>query len=941
MKMMKMRVLLFFVSMSLGLSAHTQLNVDSRHLRAQSTREQVLLSLADEATAEASTSTLARDGVLSAVAAFADAEADAEMGADLGMDIALEVNQSRGAEAVSDDGDDGPATLAEYCAGPAPAPPGGKLAEGTRVEANWEGYGTMYPGKIKEKNEDGTVDIAYDDGFTEKNVKAKRVDPVEKKEGEEKKTMMLFAAGAAAPRDDPACALQEFLKKLQDQLKKLNEMTSEWLAAQRAKIAGDKKPPARASVAVRDIGAAPAAAPPPGLAGAPATETPSEDEADALEKLKEQLAEREEYIKQLEEQMEDNNKALAKLLPATPAPSSGPPTIDDLIAEYKAKIAQRDARIEELLELIRAQEDELARIGAKQLSLKDIDDAVTALEKDVEDAKRKRDELNEDGTLDPELHAVIDSIIKSLEKMRKKINNLMALEAKAKADREKAEREADEAAAAARRKAEAEGKDADEAAAEAAAKSEKESEERVKKADLETMQAAQEAQKEMQEAEKGATKLDTGLHPHGAKWWRYRYEHSHIEALIMIFISFLMLMWSILVRNLKHKVSIWALPPGVAAKTELEEIEEETHGGVYMLWLHLLAEQTMVCILVFLSVWLMAKTKIVDYFPLIIKSSDDMRVPHTGAEYRHLALDICTIFFFAIMFYFSLMFAVAHNTWRMTQTLEDFDAEKPTPRDRPVRRTSTVRIAAMGAVSSNIDEFAVVKRHFVRNMNQEITSSTDPVLEEISSFLHNDLTKFPLSKYLKLSIRASVAELFHFGWAMWLPVICLFVVLMCVHRFAHMGYVRIMGFFSLVTLVMIVSMGWYTKKVSSEIQKDVEPETGPAKKSFVNKYPLDRIALCTLQFAMFFVCYGVARMICQPWMWELHFWPVFSLSIVAVVSAVLFVWLVAPTIPSFCALQALPPYMDAFNMKTMHYISETVSRTSSSGASRGNDGMTE
>merc|ERR1719353_2202097 len=75
-----------------------------------------------------------------------------------------------------------------------------------------------------------------------------------------------------------------------------------------------------------------------------------------------------------------------------------------------------------------------------------------------------------------------------------------------------------------------------------------------------------------------------------------------------------------------------------------------------------------------------------------------------------------------------------------------------------------------------------------------------------------------------------------------------------------------------------------------------------------------------LEFCLFFVCYGVARMICQPWMWELHFWPVFFLTIVAIVSAALFVFVVAPGIPSFICVMAMPPYVDPYNMKIIKQV---------------------
>lgn len=926
-----------------SLSANIALRTSSQELLSSATRDTVLMSVAQEAKSEASISATLRG----AAGVFAKLGNEAELGGRLGLDLSFGTNRSRGSLFMGDGGQGGPATLAEYCA--SPQEPSKGVKEGTKVKANWEGYGTMYPGKVSDYNSDGSIDVKYDDGFKEKNVDDDDFKVI-KSEGEEAE-----AKKAAKPRDDPACELQDFLQKLQEQLDKLNKMIAQWLAAQRAKIAGEKTPPPRPKVTSL---AAPSAAPPADL---------SEDEADDIEKLKEQLAEREEYIKELEKQVAQNNEALEKVAPSGLAAPSGIGGIDSLIAEYKAKIADRDRRIDELLKIIGQQENELARITATQLSLKDIDDAVKELEKDVEEAKRKRDELKEKGSLDPELRSIIDSIIKALQKLRKKVDNLIALEAKAKADREKAEREAEEAKEAARKKAEAEGKDPDEAAAEATKKAEKNAKQKARTADIETMKAAQEVEKEMQEAKKGAKQLDTGLHPHGAKWWRYRYERSYIEAMVMIFISWLMLFWSILIRNMKTKLMVWARPAGEKEQSELEKIENESHGAIYGHWLHLLAEQMMVCILVFLTVWLIAKTQLAELFPVIIKPSDDMRVPHTGQEYRELALDICTIFFFAIMFYFCLIFSVANDTWYMTHILEKLETSGDVSTRSDRRRISG---EIMGTVASDTAEFQAVKKHFVRHMKKEMreamreapeqsqddndddrsstvssisktvtkgfsrtmthmmtSSKTDSgVHKDISTCLDDDLDKFPLAKYLKFNVRISVVQLFHFGWAMWLPVICLFIVLTLLHRFAHLGYVRIMMFFAAVTFGIIIGIAAHSHRVSAEIHSDSEPEPGPQKWSIHRELPTETIFLGALRFALFVICYGVARMICQPWMWELHFRPVLCLTIVAILSAGLFVWLVSPGLPTFCAMQAIPPYVDHDNLQTMLYIAQGLER---------------
>merc|ERR1719326_411904 len=149
---------------------------------------------------------------------------------------------------------------------------------------------------------------------------------------------------------------------------------------------------------------------------------------------------------------------------------------------------------------------------------------------------------------------------------------------------------------------------------------------------------------------------------------------------------------------------------------------------------------------------------------------------------------------------------------------------------------------------------------------------------------------------------------------------------MLLHRFAHLGYVRIMGFFALVTLLIIIVVAMFSKSVVKEIREEKDPEPGAKKESIHNKYPTEMIYLGMLQFALFVLCYGVARMICQPWMWELHFWPVVCLTVVAILSGILFVTLVSPGIPSFCALQSVPPYVDPDNLQTMLHIAKGVSK---------------
>jgi hypothetical protein len=332
-------VLLIFFSTAHSTSVHEQLTLVEDESRTNFMQR----AMTSDAKLQFSLATALRSGVAATTEELAETEADLEMGSDLGVDIGMNANSS-GMEHKSSPG---PATLAEYCAGgQTKQEKQTTMDEGTKVKANWEGYGSMYPGKITDTNRDGSVDIKYDDGFTEKRVD---VDDVQVRKNQGRSLLQ-----EGAPRDDPACKLQDFLDKLKKQLKAINDMIGKWLAAQRAKVAGDKatpKPPPslqqptpKPIVTAAPPAAAPMMAPSPALPASATTTTlapqPNADQAEELEKLKVQLADRDKFLAELEKMVADNEKELAKYLPAVQPSPPGITTVDDLIAQYKEQIAQ-------------------------------------------------------------------------------------------------------------------------------------------------------------------------------------------------------------------------------------------------------------------------------------------------------------------------------------------------------------------------------------------------------------------------------------------------------------------------------------------------------------------------------------------------------------------------------------------------------------------------
>merc|ERR1719436_1832603 len=76
----------------------------------------------------------------------------------------------------------------------------------------------------------------------------------------------------------------------------------------------------------------------------------------------------------------------------------------------------------------------------------------------------------------------------------------------------------------------------------------------------------------------------------------------------------------------------------------------------------------------------------------------------------------------------------------------------------------------------------------------------------------------------------------------------------------------------------------------------------------------ERNFFIVLHYCLLFMAYGVARMICQPWMWELHFYPVLGFAALSLTMALVFALVIAPMLPVFAAVMAMPPHLDEPNL---------------------------
>merc|ERR1719386_293180 len=101
-----------------------------------------------------------------------------------------------------------------------------------------------------------------------------------------------------------------------------------------------------------------------------------------------------------------------------------------------------------------------------------------------------------------------------------------------------------------------------------------------------------------------------------------------------------------------------------------------------------------------------------------------------------------------------------------------------------------------------------------------------------------------------------------------------------------------------------------TTRRSSEEPKEHKP-------TIHEKYATERWVCIALQILLFFLCYGIARILCSPWTWLFYFWIALAMIVIFLGFVLMFRLYLAPTIITFMAIMSLPPYLDEGNKKML------------------------
>lgn len=387
--------------------------------------------------------------------------------------------------------------------------------------------------------------------------------------------------------------------------------------------------------------------------------------------------------------------------------------------------------------------------------------------------------------------------------------------------------------------------------------------------------ALAEVETSAESVEVAAFDLQTGVHPHGLKWWRFRWEYSLIEAIMLIFLILLVMITHACI-NKGQSITAVFMPTKMV-------------GFSSMLNLHNITFTTCVKEFAVLGVlqgviWIMNQFGFFDWMlthspalaarePMAmaqmngalslaqVAASFSMHLPNTGADLVYTLRCVNMHLFLGIAFYFLVMYHVvvsaihifsmfleaeddgAHEKYQSALSIEHFLSGTPRGglRDAdvsrltvsagggmPKRRTTSFQEFGSSSTSAALrwtggclkktEDFQNVRRYFIHHVlkRQDLCEYLVKEAELADDkALEDTLHRIYLYRYLSVHIRKRLIEMIIIDVRIWLAMVFVLVCDVGLHVFAHVSFVEILPLY--ITLAFSVQV-WQIRHAHSQLK---------------------------------------------------------------------------------------------------------------------------
>jgi len=174
---------------------------------------------------------------------------------------------------------------------------------------------------------------------------------------------------------------------------------------------------------------------------------------------------------------------------------------------------------------------------------------------------------------------------------------------------------------------------------------------------------------------------------------------------------------------------------------------------------------------------------------------------------------------------------------------------------------------------------------------------------------------FPFWHYIGGVVRSGVNMAYKIQIITWILFLITLFCFCLLHRFLHVGWIRIMIVMIVVLVGQIGFMYYSVRREQGNIQKGVRKQT-----VLTNKTPtMEDTSGFLLQFPTFFISYAIARLLCSPFTWI--YFPRLSILMLLMGFAffLFYRFVVAPVAIMFFVMCGLPPHLDNKDLKAVKH----------------------
>lgn len=391
----------------------------------------------------------------------------------------------------------------------------------------------------------------------------------------------------------------------------------------------------------------------------------------------------------------------------------------------------------------------------------------------------------------------------------------------------------------------------------------------------------------------------TSVVPHGMKWWRYRWEYSYVESMLICLLCLIAAFWQMAHDWFRARLSKQIHDSPVFLADHMPHI-------ALAKWTRYFWGEMMVLLLTLMTLWIFARTGF--FIPWMRfqfwLTGQQLNMPTDAVIYVQLSRDVAMQLITSVMLFFFFTLMICYRTMQ-----NDRDCRCLEQCRREELAEHPVAPLMIGKFAESPEEFAALKKGWFEGVAHRSSSLTPrgargeaqmvcAALDERGVLTDGNHNAFPLWFFISQRVRLGVQKTFMIDSCIWIACFFTFLLFAFLHAVFQIAYVRISLVLATLSMSVFGFMMFSVKTMHSHSVND---------DSFVVRLsPITVVAV--FQFPLFFLCFCTVRLTVSVWMWTFFRNIAFSFSVLMFVFMVVFYYMISPMLVAYLIKTSFPPH---------------------------------